>query len=140
MGKQLALFDTKEIPKELKELLCGNGENDFALGVQMAIPFGFSAFDCLKISLTNINLDIPDSDFWIHLQVPYYNITFYVFEHDSDTFTLVAKRKNEPNCFEIFLAEWDMDDECYNMQNKLKSKIKQVLFEYHSEFKQFLQT
>ncbi len=138
MGTQLELFDKKEIPKELKELLCGNGENDFMLGVQMAIPMGISAFECFKTAFSNVNLEMPYSDLHIHLQIKFNNLTFYLFENDSDTFHIVVKPQKEANCFELEIAEWGENDDCFSMQNKLRSKIKEVLTQFHYEFKKFL--
>lgn len=143
MGKQLALFDTKEIPKEipkkLKELLCGNGENDFALGISVAIGLGINSFLCLSLVLCESwELDIPDSAWWEHFSVTYQNNKFSIIEDDMDEFLFLVKEAGQTEEHAFKIGEWGENDDCFTMQRKLRAKIKEVLKDNYHYFKELL--
>ncbi len=140
MKKQLELFATPpEIPENLKALLCGSNENDFALGVSVAIGLGINPFLCLSFALSESwDLDIPDSAWWEHFSVAFQGHKFSIIEDDMDDFLLITKEANNKEEYSLKLGEWGENDDCFTMQKKLRAKIKQVLKDNYHYFKELL--
>ena len=137
-GQQLELFDKKEIPKELKALLCGNGENDFALGIEVAKSQGYNTIECLVIALTNFELDIPDSAEFEHHSINTKYIIFQVMECEYEDIAFALWITDPKEQHRISIAEWEETDDCFTMKKRIDSKLRAILKDNYHYFKELL--